>query len=384
MTQSILTSTPAVLVMACSLVGCASAPSPTEEWDWDSGTTVTDTGTSVADTSTSASDTSTPVADTGTTVADSGTGVTDTGTTPNDSGMTSDSSAGNGGGPVLPDDAGTTGPSGPSTGLIVQVTNSCPVDLWIHGTGGGGTLMPDNVQLVPGATQQYNAPLTWTAARVYAYLQGPDGNGNPQGQNDKIEMNFGNSNGVESLNTDVTYVDWLALPSQIQGVGSGSDCVTIGCYVPYSQVLDGCPPSLLTGQECLSAGAYCAGGNNDGDPFCHALDSQISACASEYSDCTPPGGATTSDVYSCSDSFFSQSPEYCAALNRGVLAQPGAGTPASAFYTNPPFNSYSAWVHQTCPGIYAFPYDDYGSSNQSSDHTCSGATQLNITWCPQG
>ena len=35
-------------------------------------------------------------------------------------------------------------------------------------------------------------------------------------------------------------------------------------------------------------------------------------------------------------------------------------------------------------GIYAFPYDDYGASNQSSDHTCAGATQLDITFCPRG
>lgn len=381
MTHSLLAST-LVAAPAFLLVACAGAPSLTD--DGDSGASVADTGTSVADTSTSVADTGTSGADTGTSMADTGTGTTDTGSTPHDSGIISDSSTSEDSGPLLPQDAGTTGPTGPSTGLIVQVTNSCPVNLWIHGTGGGGTLMPDNVQLVPGATQQYNAPLTWTAARVYAYLQGPDGNGNPQGQNDKVEMNFDNSNGVESLNTDVTYVDWLALPSQIQGIGSGSDCVTVGCYVPYSQVLDGCPSSLLSGQECLSAGSYCAGGNNGGDPFCHALDSQISACASEYSDCTPPAGATTPDVYSCTDSFFSQSPEYCAALNRGVLSQPGAGTPSSAFYTNPPFNTYAAWVHQTCPGIYAFPYDDYGSSNQSSDETCTGATQLNITWCPRG
>ena len=245
--------------------------------------------------------------------------------------------------------------------------------------------MPDNVQLVPGATQRYNAPLTWTAARVYAYLQGPDGNGNPQGQNDKMEMNFDNSNGVESLNTDMTYVDWLALPSQIQGIGSGSDCVTVGCYVPYSQVLDGCPPSLLTGHECLSAGGYCAGGNNGGDPFCHALDSQISTCASEYSDCTPPGRSHDRRRLLLHRFVLQPEPRVLRRAQsrrpqptrRGhsgerVLLRPRRSTP------------YSAWVHQTCPGIYAFPYDDYGSSNQSSDHTCSGATQINITWCPQG
>jgi hypothetical protein len=277
--------------------------------------------------------------------------------------------------------------SGGSTGssVTVQVTNGCPIDLWIHGVGQESTLQPDNQHLAPGASQTYAAPLTWTAARIYAYMQAPDSSGNPQGENDKVEMNFGNSGGVESLNTDITYVDWVALPSQIQTFGSGSDCTTVGCEVPYSQVLNGCPSSLLTGQhECLSAGNYCLNPVNSGDPLCHELDSQISACASEYSACSAAAGSTTAEVYSCSGSFFSGSPQYCAALNRGVLSNPGPNTPASEFYQTSPYNPYSAWVHNRCPGIYAFPYDDYGSSNQSSDHTCSGATQMNVTFCPKG
>ncbi len=58
--------------------------------------------------------------------------------------------------------------------------------------------------------------------------------------------------------------------------------------------------------------------------------------------------------------------------------------PASSLYLSPPYNPYAQWVHQRCPGIYAFPYDDYGASNQSSDHTCTGATQLDVTFCPRG
>ena len=331
-----------------------------------------------------ASDTS-PPPDSGA-IADSGT-VTDTGArmdggaAPHDSGATVDAAKHDAG---IHLDAGTMDATGPSTGLVVQVTNSCPIDVWIHGVGQEGTLAPDNVHLAPGASQRYNPPLTWTAARIYAYLEAPDSSGTPQGQNDKVEMNFGTTNGSEWTNTDVTYVDWLALPSRIQAIGSGSGCTTVGCEVPYAQILNGCPPSLLSGRECLSAGSYCLNPSADGDPFCHLLDSQVSGCASEYSDCAGAAGSTTAEVYSCSGAFFSQNPEYCAALNRGVLAEPGATTPPSAFYMTAPFNQYSAWVHQTCPAIYAFPYDDYGSSNQSSDETCTGATQLNITFCPQG
>jgi hypothetical protein len=295
-------------------------------------------------------------------------GLPGDGSVPNDAGLAGDGAeAGDGG---LPSDGG---------GVSVLVTNGCPVDLWIHGAGQEGTLLPDDVQLAPDASQYYVAPSTWSVARISAYLGGPE-----QGQYDKVEMNFSTSNGVESMNTDITYVDWVVLPSQIQTIGSGSGCGTVGCEVSYSEVLSECPSSLLTQHECLSAGLYCVDSANSGDSFCHLLDTQVSACAQEYTGCADAGGSTTADVYSCAGPFFSTSPEYCAALNRGVLSAPGPDTAPSSFYQTAPFNPYAAWVHQTCPGIYAFPYDDYGSTNQSSDLTCSGATQLIVTFCPKG
>ena len=244
--------------------------------------------------------------------------------------------------------------------------------------------MPDNVHLTQGKSQDYDGPVTWSSARIYAYLQAPAADGTPQGQNDKIETNFYLTNGSQYVNSDITYVDWVALPSQIQAIGTGSDCTTVGCQVPYANLLSGCPSSLLSGHECLSAGSYCLNPQASSDPFCHALDAQVSSCASEYSACSAGSGSSTAEVYSCSGSFFSNSPEYCAALNRGVLASPAATTPATSFYQTPPFNAYAQWVHGQCPGIYAFPYDDFGSSNQSSDHTCTAATQLDITFCPKG
>jgi hypothetical protein len=279
--------------------------------------------------------------------------------------------SGGGGGPPPPPP--------PANGMRVHVANGCPVDVWIHGTGQQGVLSPDNVHLSPGAAQDYVAPATWSAARIYAYLQGPQ-----QGQNDKVEMNFGVANGGEVINTDITYVDWVALPVRISAIGSGPDCTTVGCEVPYNSLLAGCPSSLLSGHQCTSAGIHCSDPNNGGDPMCHALDGNIGACASSTPGCGGAAGSTTAQVYSCSGPFFSQSPQFCAALNRGVLGAPGPSTPPSAFYQNPPYNPYAAWVHNRCPGIYAFPYDDYGASNQSSDHTCAGATQLNITFCPRG
>jgi hypothetical protein len=333
----------------------------------------------------------TPTNDAGGSGTDAGSGhdagKTDAGSNGHDAGSTQDTGVDTGvtgGGGNLPPDAGVTPPTGTPTPLLVQVTNSCPVDVWIRGEGKEGLLQPDNVHLVPGATQQYYGPVTWTAARINAFLQAPDGAGNPQGQSDKIEMNFGSSSGAEWINTDITYVDWVALPSKVEAIGAGSDCTVVGCQLPYDQILNGCPSSLLSGHECVSAGSYCLDTTHDSDPFCHALDNQVPACASQYGDCAGAKGSSTAEVYSCSGAFFSGSPQYCAALNRGVLAQPSAGTPPSAFYVSPPFNAYSAWVHKTCPGIYAFPYDDFGSTNQSSDHTCTSATQLNITFCPKG
>jgi hypothetical protein len=349
----------AALGVACGGGGDASS-------DLDSGTTIADTGAHAADAHASGADAGTK-------------GTPDSGhASPDAAGLDSSTT------PTIPDDAGTAPPTGTSTGLLIRVTNLCPVNLWIQGTAQEGILTPNYAELVPGASQEYWGPQTWTAGRIYAYATPPDSTGNSQGQNDKIEMNFGNTNGVESVNTDITYVDWVEYPSEVQVIGTGSDCTTVGCELPYDTILNGCPPSLLTGHECMSAGSYCLDPLNDSDPFCSALDSQVSACAAEYSDCAGASGSSTTDVYSCSGSFFQQSPEYCAALNRGVLSEPGTATPASAFYVSAPFNEYAAWVHKTCPGIYAFPYDDYGSSNQSSDHTCDGATQLNITWCPKG
>jgi hypothetical protein len=89
---------------------------------------------------------------------------------------------------------------------------------------------------------------------------------------------------------------------------------------------------------------------------------------------------TTPSVYACSD-FWSTSSFCCAIVNRGVVTS-GSPTDACTFYNGAdPFNSYSQWVHGKCPGIYAFPYDDF--AGQSGFHQCN-ARELRITWCPGG
>jgi hypothetical protein len=123
-------------------------------------------------------------------------------------------------------------------------------------------------------------------------------------------------------------------------------------------------------------------GANQGKPYCHALDTAIAQCANKPG--CAPGGASTTDAYSCrSGTFFGTSPKWCAALNRGMLDDPDNAN-STLYYQKAPYNSYAKWVHGICPGIYAFPYDDYGHANESGFHSCIGGRQLDITFCPSG
>jgi hypothetical protein len=70
----------------------------------------------------------------------------------------------------------------------------------------------------------------------------------------------------------------------------------------------------------------------------------------------------------------------CAALNRGMTRDPDNAN-ASLYYKNPPYNTYSKWVHDVCPDIYAFSYDDWQS--HGGFRACSG-NELRITFCPSG
>jgi len=260
-------------------------------------------------------------------------------------------------------------------GILIHVDNECPFDLWIRGTGSGATLQPDNRQLKTGETQDYIAPDTWSAARVTAYKSAP-----PNNEIDKAEITFVN----KIINYNITYVDWVGLPIEAISFGSGSDCKRVGCYVPVGDLLQGCPAGLLSGSRCLSAGSYCMNQANKGTPFCHALDPTIAQCganAAKYPGCSP-GGSGTPDVYACSGAFQAN-PKWCSALNRGMIDDPDNGNIA-LYYQNAPYNTYSKWVHASCPGIYAFPYDDSGKSNESGFHSCIGGRQLNITFCPAG
>jgi len=260
----------------------------------------------------------------------------------------------------------------------ITVTNLCPFNLWIHGAGSSGVLQPDDQLFTPNTTRNYTAPSEWSAARVEAYKNGPR-----QNQIEKVEMTFNrNGFGEQVLHYNVTYVDWVGLPVAIEGVGSGGDCKVAGCFKPVNQLLNGCPDGLNDGDRCVAARTFCLNPVNNGNPYCHVFDAKINECADRFGDCQGARGSSTAEVYACSGPFFSQNPKYCAAINRGMLNDPFSSD-KNQYYKNGPFNTYSKWVHESCPGLYAFPYDDFpGNAGESGFHSCSGSTQLNITFCP--
>src|SRR5207244_5159464 len=105
-----------------------------------------------------------------------------------------------------------------------------------------------------------------------------------------------------------------------------------------------------------SAGTYCATGGGS-SAFCHALDGALQTCEQQNpGTCGIAGqlGNGTGNAYACSGYFDSQPPncspasaschqdgnKWCAALNRGMLANPDS-TDTSLYYKNGPFNAYA-------------------------------------------
>lgn len=257
-------------------------------------------------------------------------------------------------------------------GNLIHVRNHCSFPLWLHGVGGGGTLAPDNLMLAGGATHDYTIN-DWPFAWVTAYLDGPQ-----QNMIDRAELTLFPTGLVTYR---LGYIDGIGLPMELQAIGQGNDCKPVGCYVPEAQIVAECPPGLLAGKLCRSPGVFCADPANAAMPYCHALDASISTCAASVPGCAEAASATTANVYACTQ-VFGDNPGLCAALNRGMVSAP-TSTDDGAFYRTGPYNSYAAWMHDICPGIYAFTYDDVQTS-ANPFHACSNSTQLNITFCPAG
>jgi glycosyl hydrolase family 64 (putative beta-1,3-glucanase) len=272
-------------------------------------------------------------------------------------------------------------PSINPSGLLVRVMNNCSFPLWIHGQGNdgaGGTnvLSPDDAELGPGETQDYDGHATLGSARVTAYIDGPR-----QNEIQFVELNFGNG----ELGYNISYVDYLGLPVEVDAT-----CGTTACYAPAATVLDGCPEHLREADRCRSPGGWCNDPAHHGDPYCGVLDGEAQAalqlprCQQDLASWQAAGHegdpiGTTPSVYACRD-FWGASAFCCAVVNRGVVSE-AEPQDICQFYVNPPFNTYARWVHERCPEIYAFPYDD--AADQGGYHQCA-TDELRITWCPGG
>jgi hypothetical protein len=255
-------------------------------------------------------------------------------------------------------------------GKWVRVKNGCSFPIWIHAASapdqGNVVLGPDDAQLSAGASRDYLAPNNWPSARVTAF-----GNGPRNGELEKAELTFGNG----TLNYNVTYVDWVGLPLEVVGAGGSCNAAahTTACYARQADLTTGCPESFLRqGKQCISARTYCANPANQGNAYCHALDGVIASCPSCSKD-------STANVYMCAG-LYANDPRWCAALNRGMTSDPDNGN-TSLYYQRGPYNTYSKWVHQVCPNIYAFPYDDW--LGQGGFRSCNG-DEVRITFCPRG
>jgi hypothetical protein len=227
---------------------------------------------------------------------------------------------------------------------------------------------------------------------VNAYWEDPGNSQSDPNAYDKVELTVGGG----TMNYNITYVDYLALPSRVEAVGpscqkTASFDPTVECAAPVADVLNGCPQGLLDGARCLSAGLYCSNGANQSSAYCHALDSAIQTCAAQNpSTCGMAAqlGNQTPDVYSCSGYFDGQpghtdGNKWCAALNRAMLSQPDS-TDSALYYQAQPYNTYAQWVHTTCPNLYAFPYDDYPSTAGQSGYRSCTADRIDVTFCPKG
>jgi hypothetical protein len=270
-------------------------------------------------------------------------------------------------------------PTVTTSGLLVRVMNNCPFSLWMHGQGGNGSggvniLQPDDAQLTSGSTRDYDAGQFFGSARVTAYRNGPR-----QNEIQFVEMHYERG----TLGYNISYVDYLGLPVEVT-----ADCGTTACYAPVADALDGCPAHLDDGDRCRSAGSFCSAPPNRSNPYCSALDADATAalsvprCRDDLQRWLAGGGSMdrvgrTPAVYACTD-FWASSAFCCAIVNRGVVD----GDPADvcAFYEGE-HNTYARWVHERCPAIYAFPYDDSG--DQGGFHQCP-TRELRITWCPGG
>ena len=252
-----------------------------------------------------------------------------------------------------------------SSGVRLRVRSFCSKSLWLRVTNTSGVTLtpsPSGAELGTGMVKNYDAPGEWKEGRITAFGAGPQ-----TGEVEKVDVSV--TNGLTYYT--VQYLDALGLP--VEAVGFGGACAAQkveGCKARQRDTAT-CPETFLSdGYRCLSARTYCLVPANQGNPYCHALDSAITSCAA----C--PGG-TTVDAYAGIGPYGGEA-RLAAALNRGMTADPD-NKDASQFYKKTPHNTYARWARGLCPDTLAFPHDDYGAPVPYKN--CD-AKELRVTFCP--
>jgi hypothetical protein len=263
-------------------------------------------------------------------------------------------------------------------GLLFRFMNNCPMTLWLKFTGapGGVVMMPSK------STQEFDMPTLH--GRVTAYKNAAPG------ASGSVEAEFFEltADPNKALNYNLSFVDYMGLPLEINGKGTDKSCGLTACYSPLADLTKGCPPQLLdaaTG-HCISMYNYCKNAAHAKEAFCTALDQSASDTLANDPMCKAGGtlaqAGSGAAIFGCATgTFWSGSPYCCAKVNRG-----SAGTTSSdntqncSYYKTPPYNVYAAYSHSVCPYLYAFAYDDW--NDQSGYHACNGGTGAEITYCP--
>jgi len=263
----------------------------------------------------------------------------------------------------------------------LRVTNGCPSEaMWIASQAGGGVGPgQENAKLAPGASVDFpitdglSATRFWPKLRCNANGQECQlGDSGGPGQicrasqgcappvDSKFEATFGVVGADPGVGTDwfdASMVDGWSLPFKLQVFGNCS-LTTDG-----SKVVD-C--SKATVDKCPSSEAVVGAGNLD----LRVLDPTSGAVVGCYSPCgklTYSNWNNTHGTHPVSDKVAAP---YCC---------PTPPESPEACRTGPvPKSKYVAAVHEYCPGVYGYAYDDGAGLS-----TCPSGTKYEMTfYCP--
>ena len=264
-------------------------------------------------------------------------------------------------------------------GLLFRFMNNCPMTLWLQFAGspnGAPVMMPTKT------TQEFDMPTLH--GRVTAFKNAaPGGAGSVEAEFFELTADPG-----KALNYNLSFVDYMGLPLEINGKGPPASCGLTACYSPLADLVKGCPTQLLdtVNNKCNSMFSYCNNAAHAQEAFCTSLDQSAAMTLATDPMCKAGGtlaqAGSGAKIMGCATgSFWSGSPYCCAKVNRNATNGTGSdNTQNCTYYKTAPYNVYAAYSHSVCPYLYAFAYDDW--NDQSGYHACTGGTGADITYCP--